>query len=132
MIVLGPNSVALWFFPVTLAKDRGDLLGHAERTDEGTRVVYRHRWYAEGDDQDPFNGRDRKTWKELRTKDAPEIVIPKLARIFDTMADAAQTPIAERYFIERGTMSAYEFVELCMSQPFMHRKAVPVHAPGHA
>lgn len=123
MIVLGPTSVALWFFPIRLADVQGDMLAHAEVAENGGTVcVYRHRWYAEGPDQDPFNGRDKKSWHKLTTKEAPEIAIPKLDKSFRTMAWVGGATPETYAFLRRGDRTVEAFLDECFSQPWMHRR----------
>jgi hypothetical protein len=133
VIQIGEQSVAVWFFPVRLIGAKGDYLAHAERLpDGGTRCLYRHRWYASGADQDPWNGRDTKSWHEIRTKEAPAIFVAKFDEATRAMAWIGGAKPDEFYFLERGTMTADEFLETFLRCPFVSRKPVSLHEPGHA
>jgi hypothetical protein len=121
MIKFTEASRAIWFMTVLIGKQRGDVLAHAEETATGgTKLTYRHRWYAEGPDQDPFNGRDRKSWYEAITGDPPHVAITKFERAFDLMVYAGGT--GESYSLIRGERSLEEFQELFLSQPFNHQR----------
>jgi hypothetical protein len=133
MIEIGEASVAVWFFPVNLGTEQGDYLAHAERLpDGGTRCVYRHRWYAKGADQDPWNGKDRKSWREITSAEAPEIFVEKFTKAARTMAWVGGCTPPDFYLLERGTMTADEFLEAFLRAPFVSRRPTSPHEPGHA
>ena len=65
----GDHYLGIWFVPAPPKGegDQVDWMACAYREPSGEYVLkYRFRYYAEGPDQDPWNGKDRKSWYEGR------------------------------------------------------------------
>lgn len=128
MIVLSENSRAIYFFPVTMNDAKGDFLAHCELAEDGgTLITYRHRWYAKGEEQDPWSDKDVKHWHAMTTPEAPQIAIPKFEKATRLMAAIAGS--SEFYALVRGSMSYDEFFDTFRAMPWVSFKPAPMPEP---
>jgi hypothetical protein len=126
-MIFNEDTLGIWY--VLLEPEKIDYMGALSRRPYGYMYTWRMRYYATPDD--PWDGKDRKSWYDIRIPSAEgttEEVIEKIREMVRLSVETGRSlgkptpgPIHE---LLRGNKTMEKFTEDFLSAPFVHKKTV--------
>jgi len=117
-MILSENVYGIYF--IEMPDYRQDWLGQIEKTDDGYKLTYRHRYYK---DDKTFDSEDEKHWYVM---DLPDLATA-LEKLEFIKRMSEQFMNGKSYDLLMGDKSMDEFMEEFREMPFVHMETHSVN-----